>query len=142
MTNKRAESYVHVFSGRGEFFRICVLTSSPIWFTHYKKLLYGLYFELYLVVFCQGCVKGCSYYKDCVRCKIYQTGPVVGNCEESCNATIKRVDNVESCKIFQCLFLSFTRAFVPWRFLFYITFSLVSLALKNIQRVEFCNVNV
>ncbi|XP_028399538.1 integrin beta-1-A-like [Dendronephthya gigantea] len=45
---------------------------------------------------CDGCIKGCSYYKDCVRCKIYQTGPLTGDCEKSCNATITKVDNVES----------------------------------------------
>ncbi|CAB4018780.1 Hypothetical predicted protein, partial [Paramuricea clavata] len=45
---------------------------------------------------CDGCIKGCLHFKDCVRCKIYETGPLVGKCDKSCNATITRVDSVES----------------------------------------------
>ena len=49
-------------------------------------------------LFLQECIKGCSFYKDCVRCKIFGTGPISGDCEKQCNATITKVGDVESCK--------------------------------------------
>ncbi len=64
--------------------------------TRIKRLWIKL--KKYLFLFCQSCTRDCSYYKDCVRCKIYETGPLVGQCDEKCNATIIRVPDVESRK--------------------------------------------
>ncbi|XP_046846829.1 integrin beta-1-A-like [Xenia sp. Carnegie-2017] len=47
----------------------------------------------------KGCIKGCSFYKDCVRCKIYQTGPLVGTCEERCNTS--KINNVPDVKAYE-----------------------------------------
>lgn len=46
---------------------------------------------------CDGCGKECGYYEDCVRCQIYSTGPLVGDCQGGrCNATITVVNDVDS----------------------------------------------